>query len=72
MIMLRSCVSPRPPLWVVVKGPGFDSRRHQIFLVEGLERGPLNLANTIEKLLERNSSGSGLEIRECCLGDPLC
>jgi hypothetical protein len=30
----------------------------------GLERGPLSLMSTIEELLGRNSSGSGLEIRE--------
>jgi hypothetical protein len=30
----------------------------------GLERDPLNLAGTIEKLLERKHSGSGLESRE--------
>jgi hypothetical protein len=29
-----------------------------------LERGPLNLVIIIEELLERKSSGSGLEIRE--------
>jgi hypothetical protein len=32
--------------------------------VVGLERGPLSLVSTTEKLLGRNSSGSGLEIRE--------
>jgi hypothetical protein len=30
----------------------------------GLKRGPLSLVNAIEKILERKSSGSGLEIRE--------
>jgi hypothetical protein len=30
----------------------------------GLERGPLSLVSTIQELLERKSSGSGLEIRE--------
>jgi hypothetical protein len=30
----------------------------------GLEQGPLSLVSTIEELLERKSSGSGLEIRE--------
>jgi hypothetical protein len=30
----------------------------------GLERGPLSLLSTIEELLDRKSSGSGLEIRE--------
>jgi hypothetical protein len=29
-----------------------------------LERGPLSLVNTTEELLERKSSGSGLEIRK--------
>jgi hypothetical protein len=29
-----------------------------------LERGPLNLVSTIEELLERKSSGSGLERRD--------
>jgi hypothetical protein len=37
----------------------------------GLERGPLSLVSIIEKLLERNSSGSGLENREYGRGDPL-
>jgi hypothetical protein len=37
----------------------------------GLERGPLNLVSTIEELLGRNSSGSGLENREFGSGDPL-
>jgi hypothetical protein len=30
----------------------------------GLERGPLSLVGTIEELLERKSSGSGLGSRE--------
>jgi hypothetical protein len=30
----------------------------------GLERGPLSLVSTIEELLERKSSGSGLQNRE--------
>jgi hypothetical protein len=30
----------------------------------GLERGPLSLASTIEELLERKSSGSGLQNRD--------
>jgi hypothetical protein len=37
----------------------------------GLERGPLSLLITIEKLLERKSSGSGLEDREYNHRDPL-
>jgi hypothetical protein len=44
---------------------GFDSRRYQIFWeVLGLEWAPLRLVSTTEELLERKSSGSGLEIRE--------
>jgi hypothetical protein len=54
------------------RGPGFDSRRYQIFCeIVGLERGPLSLVSTIEELLGRNSSGSGLENREYGRGDPL-
>jgi hypothetical protein len=53
------------------RGPGFDSRLHQFFWeVVGLERGPLSLVNTIEELLGRKSSGSGLENREYGLRDP--
>jgi hypothetical protein len=36
----------------------------------GLERGPLSLVGTIEELLERKSSGSGLESREYDRRDP--
>jgi hypothetical protein len=45
-------------------GPGFDFRELQEKKVVGLERGPLSLVSTTEELLRRNSSGSGLEIRE--------
>jgi hypothetical protein len=61
-----------PPLWsngqsscLQIQRPEFDSRRYQIFWeVVGLERDPLSLVSTIEELLGRNSSGSGLENRE--------
>jgi hypothetical protein len=54
------------------RGPGFDSKRYQVFWeVVGLERGPFSLVSTIEELLGRNSSGSGLETREYGSGDPL-
>jgi hypothetical protein len=50
------------------RGPGFDFRRYQIFLeVVGLE---LSLMSTIEDLLGRKSSGSGLEYREYGSRDP--
>jgi hypothetical protein len=40
----------------------FDSRRYQIFKeVVGLERGPLSLMITIEELLGKNNSCSGIE-----------
>jgi hypothetical protein len=45
------------------RGPGFDAWRYQIFLLVALERGPLRLVRIHEKLLERESSGSGLENR---------
>jgi hypothetical protein len=36
----------------------------------GLERGTLSLVIKIEELLQRKSSGCGLEIREYCRRDP--
>jgi hypothetical protein len=49
----------------------FDSQRYQIFWeVVGLEQGPHSLVSTTEELLERKSSGSGLEIREYGRRDP--
>jgi hypothetical protein len=51
--------------WKQIQRSGFDSRRYHIFLeVVGLEQGPFSLVSTIEELLERKSSGSGLESRE--------
>jgi hypothetical protein len=53
-------------------GPGFDSRRYQIFWeVVGLERDPLSLVRIIEELLEWKSSGSGLKNRINGRGEPL-
>jgi hypothetical protein len=44
---------------LTVQRSGFDSRLYQIFWeVVGLERGPLSLVSTIEKLLDRKSSCS--------------
>jgi hypothetical protein len=50
--------------------PGFDFRALQGKKVVGLERGPLSLVSTTEKLLGRNSSGSSLEIQEYGRRDP--
>jgi hypothetical protein len=36
----------------------------------GLERGPVSLVSTTEELLERKSSGSGLETEITAVGDP--
>jgi hypothetical protein len=36
----------------------------------GLERGPPSVVSTIEELIERKGSGSGLEIREYGRRDP--
>jgi hypothetical protein len=45
--------------------PGLDARRYHIFWdVVGLQRGPLSLVSTIEKLLGRKNNGSCLESRE--------
>jgi hypothetical protein len=67
-----------PPLWssgqsswLQIQRSGFDSWCYQIIWeIVGLERGPLSLVNTTEELLERKSSGSGLEIREYDRRDP--
>jgi hypothetical protein len=68
----------RPPLWssgqsfwLQIHRSGFDFWRYQIFWeVVGLERGPFSLVSTTEELLERKSSGSGLENREYGRRDP--
>jgi hypothetical protein len=45
--------------------PGSIPRSYQIFLqVGGLERGPLSLVITTEEVLEKRSSGFGLENRD--------
>jgi hypothetical protein len=59
----------RPPLqssgqssWLQNQRSDFDYRCYQIFWeVVGLERSPLSPMSTIEELLERKGSGSGLE-----------
>jgi hypothetical protein len=51
------------------RGPGFDSRALQKKIVD-LERDPLSLVSTTEKLLDRKSSGSCLENREYGRRDP--
>jgi hypothetical protein len=54
------------------RGPGFDSRRCQIFWeIVSLERRPLCLVSTIEELLARKTSSSSLEGREYGRRDPL-
>jgi hypothetical protein len=45
------------------RGPAFDSRRHQIFWVVGVELGTLCLVGTIEELLVRNSSFRSIKPR---------
>jgi hypothetical protein len=47
------------------RAPGLFPRHYQIFWeVVGMERGPLRLLSTIEEILGRKSSGSGLENRD--------
>jgi hypothetical protein len=53
------------------RGSGFESRFYRLFRELGLERGPLSLMSTIEEILERKSSDSGIESREYGLGNPL-
>jgi hypothetical protein len=62
----------KPPLWssgqsswLQIQRSRFDSQHYQILWeVVGLEWGPFSLVSTTEELLGRESSGSGLEIRE--------
>jgi hypothetical protein len=57
--------------WLHIQRSGFNSRHYQIFWeVVGLERGPHSLVSTIEELLERKISGSGLDSREYGRRDP--
>jgi hypothetical protein len=57
--------------WLQVQRSEFVSLRYQVFLqVVILERGPLSLVSTIEELLGREISGSGLECREYGRKDP--
>jgi hypothetical protein len=81
LLLNWSCSKGRaPPLkycgqssWLKIQRSEFDSRCYQIFWeVVGLERGPLNLMSTIQELLGRKSSGSGLESREYDRRDPSC
>jgi hypothetical protein len=51
--------------WLQNRRSGFDSWCYQIFWeAVGLERGPLRLVSTTEELLDRKSSGTGLESRD--------
>jgi hypothetical protein len=58
--------------WLQMQRSGFESRRYHIFWeVVGLKQGLLSLVRTIEELLQRKSSGSGLENRDYDRRDPL-
>jgi hypothetical protein len=69
----------RPPRWSSGQSCWLQIERSRVrfpaltdFLrVVGLDKGPFSLVRTIEELLGRNSSGSGLENREYGRGDPL-
>jgi hypothetical protein len=57
--------------WLQMQRSGFGSWLYQIFWeVVGLERGSLSLMSKTEELLERKSSGSGIEGRKYGRGDP--
>jgi hypothetical protein len=70
----------RPPLWssdqsswLQIQRSKFVYRHYQIFWeVVGLERVPLSLVSTIEELVERKNSGSGLENRDYGRRDSPC
>jgi hypothetical protein len=65
LVLLWKAMAASVILWSAFQRSRFDSRHYQIFWeVVGLEQGPLSLVTTIEELLGRKSSNSGLEIRE--------
>jgi hypothetical protein len=52
------------------RGPRFDSWRYQIlWVVVGLEQGPLSLMSITEELLEKKSNGSGSRKPRLMAGD---
>jgi hypothetical protein len=58
--------------WLKIQRSGFDSRSYEIFWkVVRLERGPLSLVSTTDKLLGRDNNSFGLESQEYGRGDPL-
>jgi hypothetical protein len=59
-----------PPLWSSGQTSWLQIQRPGFWEVMGLERGRLSLVSTIEVLLERESSGSGLENRDYGRRDP--
>jgi hypothetical protein len=68
----------RPPLWSSGQSSWLQTQMYRFrlpalpdFLRNSGERDPLTLVSTIEEVLGRNSSGSGLETREYGRRDPL-
>jgi hypothetical protein len=71
ILMRQPLWSSGPSFWLRVQRFGFYSWRYQFFWeLVGLKRGPLSLVSAIEELLERKSSGSGLESQDYCHKDP--
>jgi hypothetical protein len=69
--LLPTSVSSHQSSFLQIQWSGFDSRHYQIFWeVVDLERGPLSLVSSIEELLVRKSTGSGLEKWEYGRRDP--
>jgi hypothetical protein len=71
-ISRRSYVSTGPPVW----SSGQRSRvwfpaLPDFLRSSGSGTGSTQLVSRMEEVLGRNNSGSGVEIRECGLGDPL-
>jgi hypothetical protein len=65
LTLVTGFLAVRLPLWPSgqsIQRSGFNSQCYQIFWeVVSLERSPPSLVSAVEELLERKSSGSGLE-----------
>jgi hypothetical protein len=71
-LRLASTLEAPTNSWISTFNQWRDNLQYILFNLCTWRRGPLSLVSTIEELLGRKSSGSGLEIREYGRSDPSC